>query len=122
MLSEQAVGNMAARRSNDAFKTRLTWPDVVRVLPEPETRSYALSRFRDSGFDADSFGHRRAAREAMASALTRAEDWLEITYLAMTRQTGQPGPAAQSQAFQPDRHGGAVETGQPGPAANGGRR
>ena len=59
---------------------RVCWRDVVRVLPDPETRSYALSAFRGSGFDADSFGHKTKAREALADALTRAEDWLELTY------------------------------------------
>ena len=59
---------------------RVCWRDVVRVLPDPETRSCALSAFRGSGFDADSFGTRRSAREALADALTRAEDWLELTY------------------------------------------
>lgn len=55
----------------------VAWRDVLAVLQDDETRSYALSRFRDAGFSADAFGHRRAAREALADALTRTEDWLE---------------------------------------------
>jgi hypothetical protein len=66
----------------------IMWPDVLRVLTEDETRSYAMNLFSRSGFSADEFGSgetsrgaRRArwrgAREAMADALTRTEDWLE---------------------------------------------
>lgn len=56
------------------------YPDVLRVVQDDETRSYALRCFRDSGFSADSFAHRRAAREAMAGALTLTEDWLEAEH------------------------------------------
>lgn len=65
--------------------TRPSLPDVLRVLPDPETRSLALSRFRDRGFSLDSFS-RPAARAAMAEALTRAEDWLELDH---PRRTGE---------------------------------
>ena len=54
------------------------WPDVLRVLQDDEARSFALSRFRASGFSPDDFGRVRRAREAMADVLTRAEDWLEM--------------------------------------------
>lgn len=55
----------------------VSWPEVLRAVPRDETRSYALSRFRDSGFSADSFGHRRTAREALCEALIATEDWIE---------------------------------------------
>lgn len=54
------------------------WPDVLRVLPGPETRSYAVALVRRAGFSADAFGHLREARAVVADALTRTEDWLEI--------------------------------------------
>jgi hypothetical protein len=47
------------------------------VLLDDETRSYALSGFRQAGFSADDFGHLRKARENMAEMLTLAEDMVE---------------------------------------------
>jgi hypothetical protein len=52
----------------------VTWPDVVRALHRDATREAALARYREAAFTPDDFGHQRAAREAMADALTRAED------------------------------------------------
>lgn len=54
------------------------WPDVLRVLQDDEARSYATTRYRAAGFGPDDFARSRAAREAMADALTRTEDWLEM--------------------------------------------
>ena len=66
---------------------RLEWPDVLRVIPGESTRAYLLEQFFGRGFDADSFGNKtiRAPREAMASALTATEDWLEVTYPRIDR-------------------------------------
>ena len=63
----------------------IAWPDVLQAMPEDETRSYAFRRVRDAGFSAVSFGLKtnarwRRAREATADALTRTEDWLELTH------------------------------------------
>jgi hypothetical protein len=58
----------------------VTWRDVLRCLPDDQTRSYALSRFRESRFDADSFATRIAARAALADALTATEDFLEVEH------------------------------------------
>jgi hypothetical protein len=66
-----------ARRLEHARHGRVCWPDVLRVVQGDETRSYALTRFRHSGFDADSFARLIAARVAAVDALTRTEDWLE---------------------------------------------
>ena len=55
----------------------VTWPEVLRALSEDETRSYAIARVREAGFSGDSFRHDRKAREAVADALTRTEDWIE---------------------------------------------
>jgi hypothetical protein len=55
----------------------VTWPQVLRVLPDDETRSYAVRRLRDAGFSADSFASKTKARETVAEVLTRIEDRLE---------------------------------------------
>lgn len=56
------------------------WPDVLRVLQHDESRSRALGRYRAGGFSPDDFVTRPvAARLAMADALTRVEDWLEVS-------------------------------------------
>ena len=62
-------------------KGRVTWPEVLRVLQDDETRSCALASFRTSGFDAETFGRKREAREAIADGLTRTEDRLEYREL-----------------------------------------
>ena len=59
---------------------RVTWQEVARVLPDDETRSYALGRFRDAGFAADSFKARIEVRATVMRGLTTAEDWLEMRY------------------------------------------
>lgn len=64
----------------------VTWRDVVGVLPDPETRSVALRRFREGGFSADSFGAKKAAREAIADGLTAARDWLEYEHPQRKRE------------------------------------
>lgn len=61
-------------------KTRPTWPDVLRALQDDETRSYALRRFREAGFSADSFANKTESRATVARGLTEAEDWLELRY------------------------------------------
>lgn len=71
-----------------------SWPEVLRCLGRDSVRSYAMGRFRDRGFSADSFGEglcvaamktlstTRGAREAMADTLTATEGWLEIEHPA----------------------------------------
>jgi hypothetical protein len=56
----------------------VTWPDVVRILHADEARDFVMGRYRAAGFTPDDFGHKRPAREAMADALTRAEDRLGL--------------------------------------------
>lgn len=60
---------------------RVCWRDVVRVLPDPETRSAVVASLRASGFDPDSFARRIGARRVVADALTRTEDALELAEL-----------------------------------------
>jgi hypothetical protein len=71
----------AAGKPVSAVGARLAWADVLRVLQGDETRERCLSRYRAAEFTPDDFGCLRAAREAMADALTRTEDWLEYREL-----------------------------------------
>lgn len=56
---------------------RVSWPDVLRVLPDGETRSWLTRRLRDAGFSPDSFASQAKARATVADALTRIEDRLD---------------------------------------------
>jgi len=51
---------------------------VLRALPDPQTRSSVVSRFRTAGFSADKFESSGKTRLALADALTREEDRLEL--------------------------------------------
>jgi hypothetical protein len=57
---------------------RVTWREVLRALDDPETRSYAVSLFRDRGFTVDSFEAKRKARATLAEVLVHVEDKLEF--------------------------------------------
>lgn len=57
--------------------TPVTYRGVLAALQGDDARSMALGLFRGAGCTADDFGHRTAARWAMAEALTRTEDSLE---------------------------------------------
>ena len=63
-----------------ASKTLPSWPDVLRALGRPETRSCALDRFRTHGFAAVSWGASNEATAAMARALSETEDMLELSH------------------------------------------
>lgn len=63
-----------------ARRSVLGWGDVLRPLQRDEARSVALSLYRARGYSPDDFGRVRAARGAMADALSRTEDWLEIEH------------------------------------------
>ncbi len=56
----------------------LTWPQVLAALQDDNARSEALSLYRARGFTPDDFGRLREARAAMADALSRAEDQIEL--------------------------------------------
>jgi hypothetical protein len=60
------------------MRNEFRWPDVVRVLQDAETRSYAVNALRDAGFSPDSFESQRKARETVAEALVRLEDQAEL--------------------------------------------
>jgi len=69
----------ASSKTLRATRRVFSWPDVLRAIAEcGEARTLALAHYRASGFTPDDFAHSRAARECMADALTRAEDWLEM--------------------------------------------
>jgi hypothetical protein len=73
-----AVELATRTRRSSARQKALSWPEVLRVLSGSETRETALRVYKTAGFTPDCFGRIRAAREAMADALTRAEDQLEL--------------------------------------------
>lgn len=56
----------------------LGWTHVLAALQGDEARSLAMSLYRSAGFGPDDFAPHRAARQAMADALVRTEDHLEI--------------------------------------------
>lgn len=56
----------------------LGWSDVLRVLQTDETRRAVIGQFRATGWTPDDFARRPAARQAMARALSFAEDRLEL--------------------------------------------
>ncbi len=58
----------------------VSWRQVVGVLPDDETRSYAVTSLRDAGFSLDSFAAKTKARETVAEALVRIEDRLEASH------------------------------------------
>lgn len=58
-------------------KKRVSWPDVLRAVQDEKRRFIVSYALRSSGFDADSFGHKREARVTAAEALVRLEDALE---------------------------------------------
>jgi len=78
----------AARTSTAERRARLQWPDVLRAVPSPKTRERALDAYRAAGFTPDDFAAKRAAREAMADALSRTEQWLELAPENASRAAG----------------------------------
>lgn len=57
---------------------RVRWPEVLRVVQGDAERLAVASALRDSGFSADSFATRIAARRSVCEALVRVEDRLEM--------------------------------------------
>lgn len=72
-------GPRFARKTTSRPFATVTWPDVARVLHRESTRDAALGRYRAAGWTPDDFASKRKAREAMANALTRVEDQLELS-------------------------------------------
>jgi hypothetical protein len=70
----------AAGKRAGARKRAIGWSDVLRGLERDAVRSQALERYRAEGHSPDDFGRLLAARAAMADALTRTEDWLELQH------------------------------------------
>lgn len=76
-LSRTSIKKAVAKRGAPRRRV-FGWGELLRGLPTPEARSGALGRFRAGGFEPDDFGSSRPAREAMADALARTEDELEL--------------------------------------------
>ena len=64
----------SAAATGGRARTRFGWSDVLRVLQTDETRSYVAGRIRDR----ESWGGTIEGRLAVADALTRVEDRLEL--------------------------------------------
>jgi len=76
----------APRGARSAVGRIATWPDVVRAVPDPSTRSRLAGAIREAGFSLDSLPTRSAARAALADALTREEDRVELRRSCPTQQ------------------------------------
>lgn len=76
-------GTKTAPEKSCAPRARvLGWPEVLRAVQDDEARSFTFASFRAAGFTPDHWVDRhmgRKAREAMADALTRTEDRLEMS-------------------------------------------
>lgn len=68
---------MGARRAKTAAKA-VTWPEVLRALPDDQSRSLALKGFRDRGFTAESFASQTEVREVLVEDLVKLEDAYEF--------------------------------------------
>lgn len=55
-------------------KTRFTWREVVRAIPDPETRSSVSAKYKEAGFSMDEFEHSKTAQKALLKLLIRLED------------------------------------------------
>ena len=68
----------SAAATGGRARTRFGWSDVLRVLQTDETRSYVAGRIRNAGISRESWGGTIEGRLAVADALTRVEDRLEL--------------------------------------------
>jgi hypothetical protein len=72
------------RRHVDARGIAFGWPDVLRALAPLESRQRVLGAVKAAGFSPDSWGS-RASLQALADALTRAEDSPELAHRGRVR-------------------------------------
>jgi hypothetical protein len=70
---EDKVGGKVRGKGNRSIQ----WPRVISCLQSSDARELALGLYKSGGHTPDTFRSSRPAREAMANALTRAEDLLE---------------------------------------------
>jgi hypothetical protein len=69
------------------LQRRVTWSDILRPLQATDVRERVLTAYKAAGFGPATF-FRPAARAAMADALTRCEDWLEVEHPKRTVERG----------------------------------
>lgn len=79
VVSRTSIKTAAAARAKSGGRA-LRWSDVLRAIPRDLVRLRVLERYRAQGFTADDFARLGSARAAMADALTRAQDWLELEH------------------------------------------
>lgn len=80
MTAARDLGKTSARETARGRGGAATYRNVLAALPDDATRLETLRRYRAAGFTADDFATSRKARRAMAEALTRTEDRLEIEH------------------------------------------
>lgn len=79
------------RKTRPAQRTRapetpVTWPEVLQAIQDTETRSSVVFGFRAAGFTPDQMSL-RSAHVALADAITREEDRLEMQVDCSSRRT-----------------------------------
>ncbi len=68
----------AFQKKNDPTPPEVVkWPEIARALANVETRDLVMFHYRNDGYSPGDLERVRRARESMACALARAEDWLE---------------------------------------------
>lgn len=78
-VSRTSIKKAASARAKSR-QCAIGWSDVVRAVPRDIVRQRVTERYRAAGFTPDDFARLASARAAMADALTRAEDWLELEH------------------------------------------
>lgn len=76
-MSAHAGKTVVAKRTTSPERV-VTYRDVLAALQGEYARFLALGLYRSAGYAAKDFTARRAARAAMAKALTVTEDALEL--------------------------------------------
>jgi hypothetical protein len=80
MADSRNQGKQATPETAHAPARPIAWRDVLRALQADETRAAVMADYRGKGHRPDDFSSGRRAREAMAEALIRAEDHLELAH------------------------------------------
>lgn len=84
-MTRRDLGKTAAEKRTTSPGPRFEWSGVLRALRGEEARSSATGLYRAAGFKPHDF-ERPAARRAMADALSRTEDFLEMRRATRERE------------------------------------
>ncbi len=75
----RTAANLGAHKTPRRLGPPLAWREVLGALQQDETRQAVVALYRQSGFQADDFGGRKA-RVAMVEILVSTEDALELEH------------------------------------------